>query len=245
MPMTDVRTRSEGLPTGMLLAGVGGFLDAYTFVGYNGVFANAQTGNIVLLGVDAQAGHWEEALLHIPPIVAFVLGVALAQMLAQPAVRRIVRRPTRWVLIAEIVVLAAVAAVPGGIPSRVVPGAIAFVAAVQVSTFRSLDGVEYSSTLTTSNLRALTVNIFKWRTGHDPAARHHAALLGSIIAAFAVGAGVGALCTRLIHHQAAWIPAAALMIVLIALVTETRRLDRRGDTTSPTTARPAGSPPTT
>jgi uncharacterized membrane protein YoaK (UPF0700 family) len=243
--MTDVRTRSEGLPVGMLLAGVGGFLDAYTFVGYNGVFANAQTGNVVLLGVDAQAGHWQEALLHIPPVVAFVLGVALAEIMAQPAVRRIVRRPTRWVLIAEIVVLAAVAAVSGGIPSRVVPGAIAFVAAVQISTFRSLDGVEYSSTLTTSNLRALTVNSLKWRTSHDPTARHHAALLGSIIAAFAVGAGVGALCTRLIHHQAAWIPAAVLMIVLIALVTETRRLDRRRDTTSPTTARPAGSPPPT
>jgi uncharacterized membrane protein YoaK (UPF0700 family) len=39
--MADIRTRPEGLPTGLLLAGVGGFLDAYTFVGYNGVFANA------------------------------------------------------------------------------------------------------------------------------------------------------------------------------------------------------------
>jgi uncharacterized membrane protein YoaK (UPF0700 family) len=126
-------------------------------------------------------------------------GVDRGQTLAQPAVRRIVRRPTRWVLIAEIVVLAAVAAVP--LPSRVVPGAIAFVAAVQVSTFRSLHGVEYSSTFTTSNLRAVTANIFAWRTGHDPASRHRAA--------------------------------AALMIVLVALVIETRRLDRRGDTTAP------------
>jgi uncharacterized membrane protein YoaK (UPF0700 family) len=158
-------------------------------------------------------------------------GVDRGQTLAQPAVRRIVRRPTRWVLIAEIVVLAAVAAVP--LPSRVVPGAIAFVAAVQVSTFRSLHGVEYSSTFTTSNLRAVTANIFAWRTGHDPASRHRAALLASVIAAFAVGAGVGGLCTRLIHHQAAWIAAAALMIVLVALVIETRRLDRRGDTTAP------------
>jgi uncharacterized membrane protein YoaK (UPF0700 family) len=232
LTVADVRTRSEGLPVGMLLAGVGGFLDAYTFVGYNGVFATAQTGNIVLFGVDAQAGHWQEALLHIPPVVAFMLGVALAQTLAQPAVRRIVRRPTRWVLIAEIVVLAAVAAVP--LPSRVVPGAIAFVAAVQVSTFRSLHGVEYSSTFTTSNLRAVTANIFAWRTGHDPASRHRAALLASVIAAFAAGAGVGGLCTRLIHHQAAWIAAAALMIVLVGLVIETRRLDRRGDTTAPT-----------
>jgi uncharacterized membrane protein YoaK (UPF0700 family) len=187
----------------MLLAGAGGFLDAYTFVGYDGVFANAQTGNIVLLGVDAQAGQWQAALLHIPPILAFMLGVALAQTLARPAVRRIVRRPTRWVLIAEIVVLAAVGGMAGWIPSWVVPGAISFVAATQVSTFRSLPGVEYSSTLTTSNLHALIVNIFKWRTSHDPASRHHAALLAAILVAFAVGAGVGGLCTRLIHQQAA------------------------------------------
>jgi uncharacterized membrane protein YoaK (UPF0700 family) len=225
--VADVRTRSEGLPAGMLLAGVGGFLDGYTFVGYHGVFATAQTGNIVLFGVDAQAGRWQEALLHIPPVVAFVLGVALAQQLAQPAVRKIVRRPTRWVLIAEIVVLAAVGAVPGQAPARVVPGAIAFVAALQVSTFRSLEGVEYSSSFTTSNLRALTVNIFNWRADRDRASRHRAALLASVVAAFAVGAGAGGLCTRLIHRQAAWIAAAALMIVLAAIVIETRELGQQ------------------
>jgi uncharacterized membrane protein YoaK (UPF0700 family) len=211
----------------MPLAGVGGFLDAYTFVGYHGVFANAQSGNIVLLGVDAQAGHWQEALLHIPPIVAFMLGVALAQLLAQPTVRTIVRRPTRWVLIAEIAVLVAVGATPSSIPSGVVTGAVAFVSAAQISTFRSLEGIGYSSTLTTANLRTLITKIFEWRAGHEQAARHHAALLAWIIAAFAVGAGVGGLCTRLIHQRAAWIAAAVLVIVLVVVVVETRRLEQR------------------
>ena len=149
--MPEVRTRPERLHTAMPLACVGGFLDAYTFVGYNGVFANAQTGNIVLLGVNAQARHWHEALLHIPPIVAFMLGVALAQMLAQPMVRKIVRHPTRWVLIAEVAVLAAIGATPGRIPGGVVTGAIAFVSAAQIATFRSLEGVGYSTTITTAN----------------------------------------------------------------------------------------------
>ena len=49
--MPTIRTRPENLSTGLLLAGAGGFLDAYTFVGRGGVFANAQTGNIVLLAV--------------------------------------------------------------------------------------------------------------------------------------------------------------------------------------------------
>ena len=226
MTETAIRTRPERLPVGMLLAGVGGFLDAYTFVGYRGVFANAQTGNIVLLGVDAQAAHWRDALLHIPPIVAFILGVGLAHLMAQPGVRTVVRRPTRWVLIAEIVVLAVVAAVPGRVPAGVVPGAISFVSAAQVSTFRSLNGVKYTSTISTGNLRDLTAGLVTWRVGHDQAARHQASVLACVIAAFAAGAAIGGLCTRLISHQAAWIPAAVLVAVLVTLVAETWRLER-------------------
>jgi hypothetical protein len=101
-----------------LLASVGGFLDAYTFVGRGGVFANAQTGNIVLLGVAAGERHWPAALLHVPPILAFMLGIALAETLARPATRRIVRRPARFVLVAEIVVLIVVGALPRLVPVR-------------------------------------------------------------------------------------------------------------------------------
>jgi uncharacterized membrane protein YoaK (UPF0700 family) len=45
--------------------------------------------------------------------------------------------------------------------------------------------------------------IFEWCAGHEQAARHDAALLAWIIVAFAVGAGVGGLRTRLIHQHAA------------------------------------------
>src|SRR5271154_3321911 len=57
----------------------GGFLDAFTFVGHGQVFANAMTGNVVLLGVFAAAGDWRGALDHIPPIFAFLAGVFMAQ----------------------------------------------------------------------------------------------------------------------------------------------------------------------
>lgn len=43
---------------GVLLALVGGGLDAYTFISRGGVFAGAQTGNVVLLGVAAAQRHW-------------------------------------------------------------------------------------------------------------------------------------------------------------------------------------------
>ena len=44
-----------------LLAVVGGVLDAYTYILRGGVFANAQTGNIVLLGVHVADGDYRQA----------------------------------------------------------------------------------------------------------------------------------------------------------------------------------------
>ena len=59
----------ESVQIGVLLAIVGGFLDAYTFIGRGGVFANAQTGNIVLLAVYSAQREWEHALETIPPVI--------------------------------------------------------------------------------------------------------------------------------------------------------------------------------
>ena len=219
--MPAIRARPDTLPTGLLLAGAGGFLDAYTFVGRGGVFANAQTGNIVLLGVEAGERHWLAALLHIPPILAFVLGVALAETLARPAGRRIVRRPARFVLVAEIVVLVIVGALPPQVPNQVVTAAIAFTSALQVSTFRSLQGIDYSTTLTTSNLRTQVAKAYRWCVDHDAGAGRQAARIAAVVAVFGVGAGVGALCTRFIGPRAVWVAAAMLVLALAVIVVET------------------------
>ena len=57
-PTLTTRTTTGSLHLALLLALAGGFLDAFTFVGHGGVFANAQTGNVVLLAVGAATGHW-------------------------------------------------------------------------------------------------------------------------------------------------------------------------------------------
>ena len=68
---------SESFLIGVLLAIVGGFLDAYTYMIRDGVFANAQTGNIVLLGIHLAEGKWLQACTYFIPILAFVLGIFL------------------------------------------------------------------------------------------------------------------------------------------------------------------------
>ena len=49
------------LGAALVLSFVGGFLDVFTFIGHGGVFANAQTGNAILLGSELACGQLPRA----------------------------------------------------------------------------------------------------------------------------------------------------------------------------------------
>ena len=57
----------------------GGFQDAYTYICRGQVFANAQTGNIVLLSAALLRGEWSVCLKYLIPITAFILGTMAAE----------------------------------------------------------------------------------------------------------------------------------------------------------------------
>ncbi len=56
---------SESFRMGALLAVTGGFFDVYTYLCRGKVFANAQTGNMVLLGISVSQGQWLAALQYL------------------------------------------------------------------------------------------------------------------------------------------------------------------------------------
>lgn len=61
-----------------LIAGIlsisGGLQDAYTYMYRGKVFANAQTGNIVLLAQNLVDRNWSVALRYFSPLLFFALG---------------------------------------------------------------------------------------------------------------------------------------------------------------------------
>ena len=56
---------SESFLTAVFLSLSGGLQDAYTYLFRGKVFANAQTGNIVLLSTHLFEGDWGQALHHV------------------------------------------------------------------------------------------------------------------------------------------------------------------------------------
>lgn len=220
-----VRTRPEHPATGAALAVVGGYLDAYTYVAHHGVFANAQTGNVVFVAIDVAHGQWVQAARYLPIIVAFVLGLVAAEWLAAHRGLPGLSDPTRIVLGLEIVVMLAVAALPADAPSPWSTIAVAFAAALQVTTFRLVRETSYSTTMTTGNLRTLVTAAYEWLSGYDPRQRVVAARLSLIVLAFATGAALGALASApdALGTRATVLAAGILAGVLVAIETHSFR----------------------
>ena len=58
---------SESFLTAVFLSLSGGLQDAYTYLFRGKVFANAQTGNIVLLSANIMDGRWDKVLHYLVP----------------------------------------------------------------------------------------------------------------------------------------------------------------------------------
>ncbi|ASA24714.1 YoaK family protein [Paenibacillus donghaensis] len=206
---------SDSVSLGATLAVVGGFLDAYTFVTRDGIFANAQTGNVVLFGVEAALGQWSQALLHLPPILAFMLGVAVAETLKRPALQSVLREPARAVLLVEIAVLLIVGLLPRHVPDMFVTVAISFVASIQVSAFSRLIKWPYSSTMTTGNLRTATQAAYQAWIARDREAAERFLRFATIIASFLAGAFTGTFSSLYLGNRAIWVAAGILLLTLL------------------------------
>lgn len=208
-----------------MLSCAGGYLDAFTWVGQGQVFANAQTGNVVLLGINAATGHWQEAIRHLMPIIAFFFGVLAAFWVRSLASAR----GGIWIglisLLLEITVLCAVAFLPTDVPSTPIVLAISFVASVQSSIFTKLDQWSYNSVIATGNLRRATESLFAGLSRHsDRTDLDQARKFGVVSLSFFAGAGLGALATGFFGNPAT---AGAAILLVFALLLCSRVVGRK------------------
>src|SRR5262245_56297093 len=77
----------------LVLMATTGFIDAYTSVERGGVFANAQTGNVILGAIAVSTGAWLQAFQHLASILVFSLGVVAAAQLRFSSPHHALRRP--------------------------------------------------------------------------------------------------------------------------------------------------------
>lgn len=208
---------AESMRLGILLATVGGFLDAYTFICRGGVFANAQTGNIVLLGVDIAKGNFRQAFMVLLPILAFILGAIVCEFikeLTSPSIT-LVTGSERIILIIEIIVLITIGFLPDTVPDIFVTVVISFVCSVQICSFTKLVDSPYNTAMCTANLRSACQSAYAAFRKKDKKLTLKANRYIKIVFSFITGGALSGMLTLSLGGKSIWFAAMILTIALI------------------------------
>lgn len=182
----------------------GGFQDAYTYICRGGVFANAQTGNVVLMSTALFQREWAAVLKYLVPVLSFLVGTAVAEVVH---IRLKTYEKLHWrqiILLCEIILLFGV----GFLPPAVEPLAnalVSFVCAMQVQTFHKVRGHAYASTMCIGNLRSGMEALCAYFRVRDKVILQKALTYFGVILVFGVGAGAGSILTLALGCKAVWV----------------------------------------
>ncbi|NME35655.1 MULTISPECIES: YoaK family protein [Fusobacterium] len=214
--MNKIFQMSERYRVGLILAVVGGYLDAYTYICRGKVFANAQTGNIVLFGINLIEKRWESALEYFTPIMAFVIGVLLSEFFRKKYNKEFLH----WrqsILLLEMIILIIVAFIPIGDLDILANVLISFVCSLQVESFRKFRGKAYASTMCTGNLRSASEALYKSLVIKNKEDLKSSMNYFGIITFFIIGGMIGAIITKKYLEKSVLFSVIGLMIVFIMM----------------------------
>lgn len=216
----------ERMRIALCLAAVGGFLEAYTFTLKGGVFANAQTGNLVTCAVRLAQRDPAAALRSLLPIVAFVLGIMLTERLKRLPHEN---TPEQWhciVIVTELALLLVVTFLPTGLPDFATTLIVSFVCALQYGSFRKTHGLPYATTFCTGNLRSAGTELFKALQDHSTEAGHHARRYFTVVGVFFGGALISGLICPHLGQRSTILCCGVLVAVLIIFLLDYHKRKR-------------------
>ena len=218
------RQMSEAFITSVFLALSGGFQDAYTYFTRDEVFSNAQTGNVVLMSQHFMMGEWQAGLRYLYPLFAFAFGVFFAE---QVQGRFKYAKKLHWrqsILLMEIFILFFVGFLTEGW-NMLATVLVSFSCAMQVQTFRKVNGHSYASTMCIGNLRSGTAALSFYLRERRPEQLRQAMYYLGIIVLFAIGAGIGGNLSANYGIHMIWVSCGLLIVsfLLMFLDIEARR----------------------
>ena len=184
-------TKTSKIPVrlGLIVICAGGFMDAYSYLLHDHVFANGQTGNVALLGIRLASGDLPGAARYLAPIVSFVLGIMLSKHVLARVHGGDRNRMMCSVAVFEACAFALVALLPEWTPGLLVTSAISFCAAMSYENFRKFGTRSaYSSVFCSGNLRSLGETLYDGIFEKDRHELHRSARYAGLVASFCAGA---------------------------------------------------------
>jgi uncharacterized membrane protein YoaK (UPF0700 family) len=217
---------SESVWLALVLACSGGLMDAYSFLGRGKVFANAQTGNLLLLGVNISEGNWDNVNHYLFPVIGFALGCALAHEIKLHLSHGMHWR--QYVVACEVILLGVVACMPEA--SNLVANSLTSLACgMQVQAFRKLHGRPFATTMCIGNLRSGTQALVSYIHGGVRRDLRTAFLYYVVIVTFVLGAILGNFLLSTFSLRAILASCVLLLVAFVLMFEDREKRQRLAD----------------
>lgn len=199
---------------------VAGFWGAYTYLLRGNIFCNAQTGNVVLMGLALGSEKWGTALYYLVPISAYILGAFVSELVPNPMKHKLSIRWDTFLIFIEITAVLILGFLPESAPVQISQVVINFVASMQYNTFRQAEGVPVATTFATNHIRQIGIGLAKeFHHRHTGDKTHRPRLIKHLkmLLSFSAGAVIGTVFCHLFLGKAIWVTILPLGIIFITL----------------------------
>lgn len=214
--------KSERIIVGILLAISGGYMDAYTYIFRGKVFANAQTGNMILFGINLSEGNFDLAFHYFVPVIAFIGGLCLSQIVKYKHEKHHVLHWKQISILIEAVILMAVGFVPNSL-NWIANCMVSFACGIQVQSFRKVHGNTFATTMCIGNIRMSIDLLFLYFYEKDNSYLKTSIIYFSVIASFIIGAVMGRIGAEYFGGYSILISSAILILAFFIMCENTNK----------------------
>lgn len=224
--MKKEKQMSESLVLGIVLALSGGFMDAYSYLCRDQVFANAQTGNLLLMGINLAGQNFKLAFHYFCPVLAFTVGIILSELVRHRWEEIGLLHWRQVSVFMEAMILFIVAFIPHGM-SLFANSFTSLACGIQVESFRKIHGNGIATTMCIGNLRSGTQNFCDYILYKKRENLRKGMLYYGIIFCFVLGAVIGSGIIAVLQERAILICSVILFIAFLLMFVEEEKI--KGD----------------
>lgn len=211
----SIGLRSDSWPLLFLMTSVGGFSASYSFLSRGGVFAFAQTGNIIYSGQVMASGHFMQVLTFLCPVLSYMFGLFFSQQLESRCQGKVSFQ--KAILLLESLLMTVTALLPASYASiRLSLCLLGLASGLQMETFHRVNSCEYTSIMVMGNMKRTVEAFGAYLTDHRSASLTKALMYVVINAIFCLGSGWGFVVTRALGDNGILLP--ALLLASAALI---------------------------
>lgn len=223
MQKNTITQMSDSFLVGIPVILSAGYMDVYTYLLRDGVFANAQTGNIILLAVRLTERQWQAALHYALPIAAFTAGI-LVSLIVRWKCKKLTAVHWRQLCLLMQAAILVLAAFPGKSQNILSSCMVSLACGIQLQSFRALHGRPLATTMCIGNLRTATEHLFVFFVTKQRKSLRSCAVYAGVIASFALGAVLGNVGVMLWGYSALLL-CPALLLFACAVMCRAPRCD--------------------